>query len=63
MFLAKLSFVIDKDTMNKILAILLPVYDQNDELIWGPAANVQFSIKYATWLHYKNSPPHYTSEG
>lgn len=29
----KLSSVIDNDTVNKILAIPLPIHDQNDELI------------------------------
>lgn len=35
----KLSSVTDKDIGNKILAIPLPIHDQDDELIWGPAAN------------------------
>ena len=50
--------VIDNDTMNKILAIPLPIHNQNDELIWGPTANGQISIKSAIWLHYENSIPH-----
>lgn len=45
----KLSSVIHMDTVNKILAISLPLYDQNDELFWGPAANGKFFIKSAIW--------------
>lgn len=38
------------DTVNKILAIPLPLYNQNDELFWGPAADGNFSLGLFTSL-------------
>ena len=56
--ITKLASVIDNDTVRKFLAIPIPIHDRDDELIWGPSINGQFTIKSATWLRYDNAPPH-----
>ena len=50
--------MIDLDIVNKILAIPLPIHDQEDDMIWGPTSNGIFLIKFAIWLHYDNVNSH-----
>lgn len=40
------------------MSIPIPLFDQEDEFIWGPAANGNFSIKSATWIQYNDLSPH-----
>ncbi|KAL6214156.1 hypothetical protein ACLB2K_013594 [Fragaria x ananassa] len=63
----KLLQVLDHSIVNQILGIPIPVCDQEDELIWGPSCNGNFSIKTATWLqvqvalHYLQSYKNHNS--
>lgn len=54
----KLLQVLDWEIVKQIMGIPIPINNQNDRCVWGPAANDKFSIKTATWIQCKFSEKH-----
>lgn len=46
------SYFLDQDIVKSIKGILIPLWDLENEFIWGSADNERFSIILATWLQY-----------
>ena len=51
---SQLNEFLDRDTVNAILAVNIPIIDVEDKFVWCPSPNGRFLVKIVTWLQYKN---------